>query len=51
MNARRTAIPSPLAGEGWEGVCVLWKDTPLPTALCAVGLPLKGEGNKERAAP
>ena len=51
MNSRRTAISSPLEGEGWEGVCVSSKDTPLPTALCTVGVPLKGGGNKESAAP
>jgi hypothetical protein len=44
-------VPSPLVGEGWGGGCLSLEDTPLPTALCAVGLPLMGGGNKVDAAP
>jgi hypothetical protein len=47
----RLPIPSPLVGEGWEEGCLLLKDTPLPTALCAVGLPHKGGCNKVDIAP
>src|SRR5262249_15269414 len=41
--------PSPLGGEGWGGGYGFWyasKETPLPAAPSAVGLPHKGGGNR-----